>query len=189
MASQEYYTPPREINLSDECLGGIDLDPCANPQKTVPARIHYVGSEGWDGLSLPWGEKLYRPGSTTEYRWAKPFTVLVNAPWNDLETWTDKMLSEYASGHFTAGIFLVPVRVERPWFQRLQDFPVWFPNERINYVQPQPDGTLKQTKGIAHASCAFYLGDNEQRFREVFGRHGRIYRALPMTEGRLVSVR
>lgn len=188
MASQEYYTPKWVLDLVVECLGKIDLDPCANPEVTVPALYHYVGSEGFDGLSLPWGEKRYPVGGTTLQGWETNFTVFLNPPWNDLETWTDKLLSEWREQHFGQAIMLVPVRVERPWFQQLQDFPVWFPNERINYVQPQPDGTLKQTRCIAHASCAFYLGADVAQFARVFGEHGRIYRALPMVEGRLVNV-
>lgn len=174
MASQEWYSPPWILNLALAYLGRIDLDPCANPQKTVPAIRHYVGSQGQDGLALPWGEQRleYANGTPCEV-WAKPFTLFLNPPWGSIDPWADRLISE--ADHFSDALMLVPVRTERPWFQVLKDLPVWFPNERVNYLQEQDDGSLKLIKGISTNSCIFVQHAKLERFEQIFGPYGRIY--------------
>jgi hypothetical protein len=171
-ASQEWFTAEKEADLSLACLGRIDLDPCANPQKSVPAIRHYVGHHGQDGLILPWGEQ--ENGLPTSV-WKRPSTLFLNPPWGSIDPWVDRLLSEYEAGHYTDALLLVPVRTERPWFRALRHLPVWFPDERINYLKEQPDGTLKLVKGISTNSCMFYQGEQVEKFERVFSPHGRIY--------------
>ena len=177
--NQEYYTPPWLIDLVLQCLGRIDLDPCANARKTVPAIRHYVGSAGQDGLAEVWGEETLvihgNPPRTVDTIYRQPFTVFANPPFNNLDAWAAKMLGEFRGGHFTKGLLLVPVRVERPWFKLLRELSVWFPDERIHYYKEMPDGTIKEDRGVAFASCIFNFGVDEAVFERVFSPKGRIY--------------
>lgn len=178
-ASQEYYTPEWVLLMVLAVLGRIDLDPCSNALKTVPARRHYVGTKGQSGLILPWGEQDYiYQANQPKLVWLHPFTVFVNPPWQDLLPWIEKMLAEYQAGHFSECILLVPARIGRPWFQLLSDRPVWLPEGRINYniVVKGKNGldVLKPTNQIAEFSCAFYLGPDEAKFARVFGQKGHV---------------
>ncbi|BAZ65150.1 C-5 cytosine-specific DNA methylase (plasmid) [Calothrix sp. NIES-4105] len=40
--SDNWYTPPHIVELVVLCLGEIDLDPCAENGKKIPARSHYT---------------------------------------------------------------------------------------------------------------------------------------------------
>ena len=51
--SDERYTPDWILNVAEEILGTIDLDPAADPKRRVNARIHFTKED--DGLSKDWG--------------------------------------------------------------------------------------------------------------------------------------
>ena len=53
----EHYTPAHVLDLVVQIMGGIDLDPCADPGRRVPAAAHYTAED--DGLSRPWVGKVY----------------------------------------------------------------------------------------------------------------------------------
>ncbi|BAZ19055.1 C-5 cytosine-specific DNA methylase (plasmid) [Calothrix sp. NIES-4071] len=40
--SDNWYTPPHIVSLVVKVLGEIDLDPCAEVNKRIPAREHYT---------------------------------------------------------------------------------------------------------------------------------------------------
>ena len=182
MASQEYYTSAKDLEPVFKTLGRIDLDPCSNVYKSVPAIRHYVGQHGQDGLSLPWGQPHPRVSvnrdSVIEV-WTQPFTVFVNPPWNNIGPWVDKAFAEYQSGHCTDVIMLLPARTELAWYRRLSREAITCqPDYRINYMQAGPDGQLKMVRGIAHASHYFYIGANWGKFQRAFEKIGGIYVCL-----------
>ncbi|MBD2653114.1 hypothetical protein H6G45_06355 [Synechocystis sp. FACHB-383] len=59
--TDENYTPNTKdqpiLDLVVEVLGVIDLDPCANEAKTVPAKNHFTRDD--DSLSCPWQGKTF----------------------------------------------------------------------------------------------------------------------------------
>ena len=55
--SADWYTPDHIIQRVMEVLGDIDLDPCADPDRTIPAATHFT-PEG-DGLSRGWHGRVY----------------------------------------------------------------------------------------------------------------------------------
>ena len=53
--SVEWYTPTRLVESVVAFFGEIDLDPCADPEKRIPAKRHYCER----GLELPWKGRMY----------------------------------------------------------------------------------------------------------------------------------
>lgn len=92
---QEVLTPPSVIEAVQSLWPGtgIELDPCSNAGRHVPAAEHYVWPEQ-DGLTLPWRDCTY-----------------VNPPYGDLKKWMAKSASERVEH-----VMLVPVRTHRVWF-------------------------------------------------------------------------
>lgn len=90
--SDEFYTPAWVLAM----LPPIDLDPCSPPHRPVPARRHYVLSEGQDGLALPWDARV----------------VYCNPPYSrgSLPAWCAKARSEVDSGRAGMVIGLIPAR-------------------------------------------------------------------------------
>jgi hypothetical protein len=52
-----WYRPPDIVELVLQTLGFIDLDPCADNHKHVPAKVHYTEAE--DGLTCKWIGKVF----------------------------------------------------------------------------------------------------------------------------------
>lgn len=61
--------------------------------------------------------------------------------------------------------------LNQKWFQPLLDFPQCYLSPRTNYYLP--DGTKKT--GVTKGSVVTYLGDNVDKFKEVFdGKFGKV---------------
>ena len=88
--SDERYTPKWVLDLVEQILGVIDLDPCADPQKRVPALRHLTKED--DGLSCGWSGKVF-----------------LNPPFSKSSDWI-KHLSIYChTGSVSEAVVLVPV--------------------------------------------------------------------------------
>ena len=91
--SDDAYTPDWVLDIVKRALGGIiDLDPCSDPQRRVPARRHFTLAD--DGLSEPWHG-----------------TVFVNPPYSDTTAWLRHLHLYIQAGSVTAAIALLPVSV------------------------------------------------------------------------------
>lgn len=58
-ATPEWYTPPNFIEMTRNCLGGIDLDPASNDyaQSWIKANVFYTKEQ--DGLKQPWFGRVW----------------------------------------------------------------------------------------------------------------------------------
>ena len=91
--SDDAYTPDWVLELVRKALGGIiDLDPCADPKRRVPARRHFTLAD--DGLSEPWHG-----------------TVFVNPPYSDTTAWLKHLHLYLSTDSVKAAIALLPVSV------------------------------------------------------------------------------
>ena len=87
------------------------------------------------------------------------------------------MISEYEVGHVTAAILLVNNGTETQWGQALlsRPYPVCFVGahaggrSRIDFWQKEPD---EPRTGNRYAQMFFYLGQEPEKFREVFSQFG-----------------
>jgi len=144
-------TPSYIIEVSDTILGGIDLDPCAEPrkyQRRVPAKIH------WDiydnGLNKPWEGKIF-----------------LNPPYSDPGAWVSTLCYWYDKGTVTRAIALLPSSVETVWFYRF----VWqkasaicFLTGRLRFLDILDD--FKSKHPARAGSALAYYGDEESKFYE-----------------------
>lgn len=95
---QEVFTPPEILQRMWIEWGEISLDTAADASRWVPARAHYIGADGQDGLALPWADRTY-----------------CNPEYAALRVWLEKATHEAGHGHRIA--LLVPCRSHRAWYR------------------------------------------------------------------------
>jgi hypothetical protein len=123
-SSDEWYTPQW---LLDALPQPLDLDPCADPGRRVPALRHIVGQEGGDGLAEPWQGRVF-----------------CNPPYSagNLPKWIAKCRAEADRG--CEVIALVPARVESGyWWDHVWGVArVGLLEDRIAFEDSQTAGTF-----------------------------------------------
>lgn len=147
--SPDWHTPTHIIQGAIQVLGEIDLDPCADMGKSVPAAKHYTFED--DGLLRAWSGRVY-----------------MNPPYGSaIGEWVRKLKEEYEGGGVKEAIALVPARTDTEWFGALRDYPRLFVKGRLKFSQHQNSAPFP--------SCLFYLGDNGQKFVEAFDGVGDVF--------------
>lgn len=141
----EHYTPDHIIEAVVECLGEIDLDPCADAGHRVPAKLHYEKRD--NGLAHDWHGRVY-----------------MNPPYGrEIDMWVRKLTYQHEKGNVTEAIALLPARVDTQWWQLIRDYPVCFVTGRLTFIgndDPAP-----------FPSAIVYLGNDIGWFWRVFHRH------------------
>ncbi len=153
-ATPEHYTPRLILDAAIDCMGAIDLDPCAESHDSpnVLAAMHYTKED--DGLSQPWVGRVY-----------------MNPPYgNEIAAWVTKLCQEHEHGGMTEAIALVPARTDTAWFRRLRDYPVCFVAGRLTFIGNDAPAPFP--------SAVFYLGEDIGRFYRAFGELGDIWQRL-----------
>jgi hypothetical protein len=137
--------------------GQIDTDPCADPEKTVPAVHHYT--EG--GLEKPWFDKVY-----------------ANPPYGKgLGEWIKKAIEEYEAGAASEIILLLPQHSERPYYDRLRKFDRCEAQGQLKFKHG--DGKHKgEFRKMPWGSVIFYLGPNRGNFYRIFSKIGLVLAPL-----------
>lgn len=130
---QSWATPQPLFDSLARTWGPFTLDVAASSENAKCGEFFTVDD---DGLSRPWCHDV---GGRSV-----PAVVWCNPPYKDIGPWVDKALEEFDRGHMLRGVFLLPARVDRPWFQRLWRLAhvvgphvlIDFPEERIRFVPP-----------------------------------------------------
>jgi len=150
--SAEHDTPPEIVQLVIACLGEIDLDPCSNTDRTIPANTHYTLNE--DGLTQPWEGRVY-----------------LNPPYGEgIDRWVTRLCHEHERGSVSEAIALVPARPDTQWFKTLRNYVCCFVEGRLTFggsTDPAP-----------FPSAIFYLGDDIGKFYDYFAGTGDIWQRL-----------
>ena len=156
----DWYTPPEIVEAVRDLFGIIDLDPCSNSHEApnVPALVHFTRED--DGLSRPWFGRVY-----------------LNPPYGKgIGPWIEKVREEHEAGRVTAAVVLVKAATDTRWFRVLSErFPRCEVAGRLKFSgckDPAP-----------FPSVLFYLGDEVQRFADVFARFGVLVAPLPAARG------
>lgn len=148
----EHYTPQEIVDVVVACLGGIDLDPCADNEHHIPAAKHYTITD--NGLSAPWAGKVY-----------------MNPPYGrEIEFWVRRLAYQHEIGNVTEAIALIPARVDTQWWQLIRDYTVCFVTGRLTFIgndDPAP-----------FPSALVYLGNDIGKFHDHFSSLGDIWQRI-----------
>lgn len=149
----EWYTPIEIVNMAREVMGEIDLDPASSVKANV-----LIGAK-----------KFYSERGLDE-RWFG--NIWLNHPFSreDNKTWIWKLIDGYGIGDIKQACCITFAATSEQWFRPLLQFKQCFIHGRTNYYLP--DGTKK--KGVTKGSVVTYLGENEDKFIEVFSQIGTV---------------
>ena len=97
--NQRQLTPPYVLEPARAALGGIELDPCTEPDNPCKAERFYTEAD--DGLSQPWDAA----------------TIYVNPPYSRArEPWVERCIQAGAEGRGV--VLLIPAHTDTRIFQR-----------------------------------------------------------------------
>lgn len=155
--NNEWYTPPKYIELARTVMGGIDTDPASSEvaNKTVGAGTFYTSET--NGLMNPWAGNVW-----------------MNPPYAQplITEFSDAIASKYQSGEIKQACVLVNNATETQWFQRMLSAAdaVCFPKSRIKFIDPQgnPSGAPLQGQAI------IYFGKEVSAFASAFASEGSV---------------
>ena len=156
--SAEWVTPKQYVNLARKVMGEIDLDPASSEfsQRNVQAANYFTPQQ--DGLSRPWFGRV----------WLCPPNGR-----NTMRDFTAKLIEDFAACRVTEAIVLVPNAGDTRWYHRLAGLrlPVCLVSGRIRFESPTGKSSI-----APNGQTFFYLGDNPERFKEVFSTVGRVWK-------------
>lgn len=146
--SDDWHTPPSVLDRVTAALGAIDLDPCADSGRKVPAAAHFTPDD--DGLSRDWSGRVF-----------------MNPPYGDaISGWVDKLAAEIASGRVSEAVTLLPARTDTGWWARVPGTVVCFVTGRLRFSGADP---------APFPSAVVYAGVDSTRFAAAFADAGLIY--------------
>nr|MDP9477686.1 DNA adenine methylase [Actinomycetota bacterium] len=149
----EWYTPSHIVERVERALEAIDLDPCADPGRRIPAKEHYTKAD--EGLSKEWHGRVF-----------------MNPPYGDeIGEWVRKLVAEYSAGRTTAAVALVPARTDTGWFSLLDDYPRCHIRGRLRFV----DESGEAKDAAPFPSVVVYMGDDTDAFSRAFRNLGTVY--------------
>lgn len=150
--SNEHYTPGYLLDMVAEVMGGIDLDPCADPGKRVPAHRHFAEED--NGLIMPWYGRVF-----------------MNPPYGpNTRRWVEKLIAQLAIGKTKEAITLTAARTDTRFFALLHGGPVCYVKGRLLFLNSSYDEQIS----APFPSALRYFGPNHAKFYEVFSRIGAV---------------
>jgi hypothetical protein len=156
--SNEWYTPAHYIEAVRDVLGEIDLDPASNAKANGAIQAKDIFTKEDDGLNQNWFGRIFvNPpyGRTPEGNsLAAAFCV--------------KAIEQFKVGNIEAGIILVNSLHSQSWQTPLYEHSVCFVNHRIHFVS----GDGEENENPTFQNIFVYLGHEQKKFAEVFGRIG-----------------
>lgn len=154
LKGDQWSTPVSLIEAAIEVMGGIDVDPATNEfaRTRIPAGISYTIED--DGLKKEWMGRVW-----------------LNPPYSRglMRLFIGKLLREVEVGNVREAVILTHNNTDTGWWHDLVGVcsSVCFTRGRICFERPDGVG-MNPTQG----QCVFYIGGDQDKFREVFGRFG-----------------
>lgn len=157
-ASDRCMTPPALLAIvSAQWPGGIDLDPCYDPDSYVVATTTYDIREGKNGAALPWKGRVF-----------------CNPPYSDVTPFLHRAQQHGSQGGRHEVLVLLNAGTDTAYFQGLI-FPsadVCFLSKRQRFHRPGPDGKVAASSNNPVPSVVCYFGDKREAFYRTWGPHG-----------------
>ena len=148
-ADDDWHTPWPVLDVAVGLLGEIDLDPCADNDRKVPAACHYT--EAQDGLSQDWRGRVW-----------------MNPPYGRvIGDWVEKLCSEHDAGNVTEALALVPARTDTEWWNRFDAAAICFIRGRLHFSNSD--------NAAPFPSALVYLGSRPDAFAAAYGGIGRVW--------------
>lgn len=146
-----WRTPRALVERIVAMLGVIELDPCADDTRSIPAVSHFTAAD--DCLTRDW---------------VSPQTVYANPPYGKfLPRFVERFMDIYQDGGMGEGILLVPARPDTKWFQMLWcAHALCFVRGRLRFVGA--------SSGAPFPSVLAYVGPRRFRFADHFSVIGKI---------------
>lgn len=148
---KDSWNTPKEI-IDDLLIffdNSIDLDPCSDCDKNIPAKNHFDKEQ--DGLSQEWiADKVY-----------------MNHPYSQSKLWIPYAVEQYEKNNAKELILLIKVDVSTKWWNCIAHYPWIAVNKRLKFGH--------SSTGAPFQSAIVYLGINFNRFKDVFGKYGNLY--------------
>ena len=146
-----WNTPTDFVGDVLKFFGTVDLDPCCNDvnNPNVPALNYFT--EETNGLAHDWYGKVF-----------------MNHPYSDSKTWVPYAALQYELGNTEEMVLLIKLDVSTKWWKSVAKYPWIAINKRMRFGE-----------GIGAApfqSAIVYLGEDLDRFNEVFGKYGFLYK-------------
>jgi ParB-like chromosome segregation protein Spo0J len=155
--SQERYTPAGIADAVRRVLKQIDLDPASsrNANKIVGASSYFT--RGTDGLKRRWRGRVF-----------------LNPPFDAWPTWLAKLEEEIAAGRVKQAIVVGPANISAFRSLLRRGGLLLVPTERPKFYDPTADRLVDPPFG----SLICYVGEEKDRFVEVFSEQGLILRQV-----------
>ena len=154
LVTDERYTPEWILALATSVMGAIDLDPCADPLKRVPAAKHYTKTD--EGLDRSWSGRIF-----------------LNPPFSKVPIWIKTLSLFIASGSVTEAIVLLPITSIVNKSSRLlmrQQAEAFALLERN--IQFLDETYTEMPPNTFIPSVLIYVGSNYFRFAKAIGKTG-----------------
>ena len=131
--------------------GSLDLDPCSNDEENpnVPAKKVYT--EKTNGLAHDWIAE----------------SVFMNHPYSESKLWVPYAVSQYKCGNAKELILLIKLDISTKWWSSVSRYPWIAINTRLKFGDSKSAAPFQ--------SAIVYLGDNLDKFVDVFGKYGTAY--------------
>lgn len=141
-ARQRYATPPALFREIERRFGGdgFTLDVCAEPWSAKCARYF---DEDMNGLAQDW--RVLNDSAEWE-----PARAFCNPPFDSIEDWVTKGWNEVVAGNAELACFLLPPRLDQPWFHevvRPHASVVHFLRGRVQFCPPPELGVKAKPSG------------------------------------------
>jgi phage N-6-adenine-methyltransferase len=150
-SKKDIWQTPRELWKPINERDPITLDPCAGENTSI-GELNY--SLPTDGLAQDWGG-----------------TVWLNPPFSQKEEWFEKAREDLENCETIYIVTPDSTNVQSWWHGQLAEFCkfLWFPDGRINYINPQTD---TRKKNVSFGTAINIAGELNQEVKEWFNSNG-----------------
>ena len=134
----------------------LELDPCSNSEENpnVPAKTVYT--EETDGLAHDWIAE----------------SVFMNHPYSASKLWVPYAASQYKCGNAKELVLLIKLDISTRWWSSVSMYPWIAINKRLKFGD--------SVSAAPFQSAIVYLGNDLDRFFDIFNKYGTMY--LPYTK-------